>query len=113
MLPSTLIAIGALPMSPAGKADRHAIETLLREHISASSSDDPLEYMSAAIARWLGVSVDPDGTGLFELGVGSLNTARLVAEISVRYQIRLDLSEVIGAPSLRDLANLIRERTAT
>jgi amino acid adenylation domain-containing protein len=113
MLPSTLIAIGALPMSPAGKADRHAIETLLREHISGASVDDPLEYMGAAITRWLGVPVDPDGTGLLELGVGSLNTARLVAEISVRYQIRLELSEVIDAPSLRDLANLIRERTAT
>ncbi|MGH3934556.1 MAG: acyl carrier protein [Pseudonocardiaceae bacterium] len=38
---------------------------------------------------------------MLDLGVGSLTTARLTAEIACRYGVRLDLSEVITVPSLR------------
>ena len=111
MMPSTLVAIPALPLSPAGKADRRAVEALLRARISAASADDPLDFMSAAIARWLGGPADPDGASLLDLGVGSLNIARLAAEIACRYRVRLELSEIAGARSLRRLAGLVRERT--
>ena len=111
MMPSTLVAVAALPLNPAGKADRRAIEALLRAHVTATSANDPLGYLNATIARWLGGHVNPDGASLLDLGVGSLNTARLTAEIACRYRVRLDLSEVIGARSLRHLADLIRQRT--
>jgi amino acid adenylation domain-containing protein len=110
MMPSTLIAVAALPLSTAGKADRRAIEALLRQHASAASADDPLDYVTTMVARWLGGPVDADGTSLPDLGVGSLSAARLAAEIACRYQVRLQLSEVIGAPSLRHLADLVRDR---
>lgn len=111
MMPSTLVAVAAMPLSPAGKANRRAIEALLRDHVSAAAADDPLDYMIATIARWLGGPVNPDSAGILDLGVGSLNTARLAAEIACRYHVRLELSEVISARSLRHLADLVRRRT--
>lgn len=108
MMPSTLVAVASLPLSPAGKADRCAIEVLLREHIAAAAHD-PLDYLCTTVTRWLGRPVDPDTAWLLDLGVGSLNTARLTAEIASRYGVRLDLSEVITVPSLRHLADLIRQ----
>jgi len=110
MMPSTLVAVATLPLSPAGKVDRRAVETLIREHVGAASEYDPLEYLSATIARWLGEPVTVDGASLLDLGVGSLNTARLTAEIACRYKVSLELSEAIGAESLRELADLIRRR---
>lgn len=110
MMPSTLIAVATLPLSPAGKADRSAIDALLREYIGAAAGHDPLDYLCTAVTRWLGGPVDPDTAGLLDLGVGSLNTARLTAEIASRYGVRLDLSDVITARSLRYLADLIRQR---
>lgn len=92
MMPSTLLAVTDLPMS-------------------TTSADDPIDYMRATITRWLGGPVSLDSTSLLDLGVGSLNAARLAAEIACRYQVRLELSEVIGARSLRHLADLVRERT--
>jgi hypothetical protein len=47
---------------------------------------------------------------LLDLGVGSLTTARLAAEIACRYQVHLNLAEMIQAPSLRELADLVRRR---
>lgn len=110
MMPSTLVAVADLPLSTAGKADRRAIEAALRDHLSAASSEDPLEYMSATISRWLGSPVNPDRGGPLDLGLGSLNTARLVAEIACRYRAHIELSEVIKARSLRHLAQLVRRR---
>ncbi len=111
MMPSTLVAVAALPLSPAGKADRRAVEALLREHISAAAAHDPLHFLCTTVARWLGGPVGPEAGGLLDLGVGSLGTARLTAEIACRYGVRLDLSTVITAPSLRHLVDLIRHRS--
>ncbi|MEV0485478.1 phosphopantetheine-binding protein [Streptomyces sp. NPDC050508] len=106
-MPSALVAIDALPLSAAGKAGRHAVEALLRDHIGSGAEDDPLTYLLATVARWLGRPADPDNGGLLDLGVGSLTTARITAEIACRYGVRLGLSEVIRASSLRNLAALI------
>jgi amino acid adenylation domain-containing protein len=106
MMPSTIVAVAALPLSHAGKADRRAIEALLRMHLR--TNEDPLSFIRTTVERWLGRPVDPDTGGLLDLGLGSLNTARLTAEIACRYQAGLDLSEVIAARSLRNLANLVR-----
>jgi amino acid adenylation domain-containing protein len=106
MMPSTIVAVAALPLSHAGKADRRAIEALLRAHIQTDG--DPLSYIRTTVERWLGHPADPDTGGLLDLGLGSLNIARLTAEIACRYQVRLDLSEVIAARSLRSLASLAR-----
>ncbi|MFY1637256.1 non-ribosomal peptide synthetase [Solwaraspora sp. WMMB335] len=111
MMPSTIVAVASLPLSHAGKADRRAVETLLREHVR--TEEDPLDYVCAMVTRWLGSPVDPDCGGLLDLGVGSLNTARLVAEIACRYEVRLELSDVIAVRSLRHLADRIRLHVTT
>ena len=108
MMPSTVVAIDALPMSAAGKADRRMIGALLSDHVRHTADADPHDYLYATIARWLGHTFDPDAAGLIDLGVGSLNTARLTAEISCRYGARLSLADVIAAPSVRELASLVR-----
>jgi hypothetical protein len=112
MMPSTLVPAPAMPLSPVGKADRRAIEALLRERISATTAHDPLEYISGAVRRWIDGPVDCDSGSLLDLGVGSLATARLAAEIACRYHVRLELSEMIEAQSLRRLADLVRQRAA-
>lgn len=110
MMPSTLLAAPAVPLSSAGKADRRAVEVLLRERIIATTPPDPLEYISAAVARWMGGPVDPDGAGLLALGLGSLATARLAAELACRYEVHLELSDMIRARSVRALADLVGQR---
>jgi hypothetical protein len=109
-MPSTLMALGELPLTPAGKADRITIQALLYEHIRSAPSTDPLVYLYNAVSRWLGERISRDAGGLLELGVGSLVTARLTAELTCRYDVHIALSDVISAPSLADLASLIRRR---
>lgn len=70
MMPSTLVAVAVLPLSLAGKADRRAIEVLLREHMGAAGAHDPLDYLCTTVTRWLGRPVDPDAVGLLDLGGG-------------------------------------------
>ncbi|MQA64003.1 MAG: amino acid adenylation domain-containing protein [Actinophytocola sp.] len=110
MMPSTLVSAPVIPLSPAGKTDRRAVETLLRERISATTAQDPLEYISAAIARWVDGPVDCDTASVMDLGIGSLTIARLAAEIACRYHVRLELSEMIQVRSLRQLADIVRKR---
>lgn len=107
MMPSTVVAVDELPLSPAGKADRRTIEATLRDHLTDSTAADPQVFLCATISRWLGHSFDPSTGGLIDLGVGSLNTARLTAEIACRYGASLSLAEVIAVPSVRELAGLI------
>lgn len=111
MMPSTIVAVPAVPLNPAGKTDRVAIERLLREqmrqHLDAAPRD-PLDFLCTTVARWTNGPVDPVHGGLLELGVGSLNTARLTVEIAYRYGVHLDLTEITAIPSLQRLAELIQ-----
>ncbi|MEW1648415.1 non-ribosomal peptide synthetase [Streptomyces sp. NPDC091219] len=111
MMPSTVAVLALMPLNPAGKTDRRAVEALLYKYVKDTSPEDPLEYLSALIEKWLGSPVDTDSTTVLDLGVGSLNAARLTAEIACRYQARLALSEVVSARSLRHLAELVRQHT--
>jgi hypothetical protein len=108
MMPSTVVAVVALPLSPAGKADRKAIEALLREHIAATAHEPlglPVHDGRALDRRahrprcWR--ATRPWG--------GIARDSRLTAEIACRYGVRLDLSDVVTVPSLRHLADLIRQ----
>jgi amino acid adenylation domain-containing protein len=113
MMPSTLVAAAVVPLSPAGKADRHAIVALIRERITATTPPDPADYILAAAAQWNGRPIDLDDPGersLLELGLGSLATARLAAELASRYQVRLELSDMLQAGSVRALADLASQR---
>jgi amino acid adenylation domain-containing protein len=108
MTPTTIVAVGDLPMTVSGKRDRHAVRDIVAAHLRTESGEDPLVFLRRAAALLLSRDVPATAPGLIELGVGSLATARLIAEMEERYRVTLRLEDVIKLRSLRAIADLVR-----
>ncbi|WP_028229707.1 condensation domain-containing protein, partial [Paraburkholderia ferrariae] len=105
MVPSTILVLDALPLSPNGKVDRKALpapEYAVRDY------EAPEGEAEAALAQiWSEVlSIDPISRtdNFFELGGDSILAIKLVSRIRKTRGIELPLQEVFKHPVLADLA---------
>jgi thioesterase domain-containing protein/acyl carrier protein len=114
MVPSEFITVEALPLSPNGKIDRRALKDL---HIKPAvvdqqSVEQPSDEVEATLkAIWealLKVSPISISDNFFELGGHSLLAARMFAEIERKFHRNIPLSELVGNPTIRELAARIR-----
>ena len=113
MLPSRIVFRPALPLLPSGKLDRHALkppESVTSEwERRVVAPRDALE--STLVDIWRTV-LGTDSVGLhdnfFDLGGHSLLAVRLFSEIERRFGKRLDLSTVMSAPTVAQLAAVLR-----
>ncbi|MGH3932873.1 MAG: amino acid adenylation domain-containing protein, partial [Pseudonocardiaceae bacterium] len=112
MVPSHFRFLQELPLTPAGKVDRKALEkvaisTPLAPHGRAPQS--PLEEELASIWEEL-LEHPPSGASanFFEAGGHSLLAVRLVARISVGIGVRLRVADVFNSPTIAGLAKAIR-----
>jgi amino acid adenylation domain-containing protein len=110
MLPSACVQMPSLPMTPAGKLDVRALPA----PDPVRHSEFPPEALSEA-ERWLaevwqrvlgleGIGVDDN---FFELGGHSLTAVRLVADVERTMGIRIPMSTLFEAPTVRKLAGLL------
>ncbi|MDF3241650.1 non-ribosomal peptide synthetase [Pseudomonas veronii] len=111
-MPARILVLDELPSNPAGKVDRAALIAQLGEVTDeggAAEAMSPQEETLALIwAQILGRPIDNREANFFALGGNSLLAMRLVA-LMKRSGIQINLKRVFGAPTLAQMAGLIKE----
>jgi thioesterase domain-containing protein/acyl carrier protein len=118
MVPSTIMVLDALPLSPNGKVDRRALPAPDRVRAGADVAFlPPVTPIEKTLARqWrelLGIERVGLGDNFFELGGHSLLAVRLFAEIERVFARKLPLATLFQAPSLGQLAEVLSRATGT
>jgi amino acid adenylation domain-containing protein len=117
MVPSAFVAMEKLPLTPNGKIDRKALpkpeqSVLATTHFVAP--EGPREQMLAQVwAKVLKVKRVGRHDNFFELGGHSLLAVRMVIEIEKLTNVRLPLAALLHAPTIAELADLLRRENWT
>ena len=122
MVPRSFVMLDSLPLTPSGKLNRRALPA--PEHDGQAGDDQqakhdgrlvsdapqtPLEKMLTAIwSELLEVKTIGVNDNFFELGGHSLLAVRLFAQIEKRLDKRLPLATLFQAPTVTQLAAIIR-----
>jgi len=120
MLPSAVVALDKFPLSTAGKIDRRALpvpETIQPSRPAAVTADEhPLDDLETKLLRIFREVLRNDAVGVqdnfFRFGGYSLLTIRLFSRIDRELGARLPISLLFDAPTVRQLAELIRNGAA-
>ncbi len=112
MVPSTLLVLETIPLTPNGKLDRRALPA---PHSTRSLQEQPLEPAQTPTEQelvpiWQEVlGVTPLGVldNFFDVGGHSLLATRLIARIHDALQIEVPLPVLFQKPTIRDMAQAI------
>ncbi len=110
MVPSALVALEALPLTPTGKVDRRALPAP-----EAPEADDDLlaprnpveEVLAGIYAEVLGVARVGVDRGFFDLGGHSLLATRVVSRVRTMFGVELPLRAVFEHPTVAALAEAV------
>ena len=105
MIPTALIKLDKLPMTPNGKVDRKALpvpDIGVAEEMIPAATDDEKE-MSKIVAGVLGHESFGVTTNLLKVGLTSLLAMRLVATIAKQRNVRLTSKAAMADPTVRGL----------
>jgi amino acid adenylation domain-containing protein len=117
MVPTAFVLLGALPMTPGGKIDRHALPAPDWEELESEAvfvaPRTPLEELLAGIwAHVLGlprVGIHDDFMGL---GGDSLKASRVVSRVPDTLRQKLSMASLLAAPTVaQQAAELLRQLT--
>jgi amino acid adenylation domain-containing protein len=117
MVPSAISSLPTLPTTPNGKIDRRALAAASRLDLLATESElvPPRDELEADLVRmWEEVlSLKPIGVthDFFQLGGHSLLAVELFARIEERLGVTLPLATLFEAPTIADLAGVLRGGT--
>ncbi|OLF06968.1 hypothetical protein BLA60_29350 [Actinophytocola xinjiangensis] len=104
LVPSAVVVLDALPLTPSGKLDRRALPTPEITRAARRAPATPAEAaLCALFTEVLGRDAGPDD-GFFDLGGHSLLATRLMAAIAGRFGTRLGVRTVFEAPTPAALA---------
>jgi amino acid adenylation domain-containing protein len=115
MVPATFVSLAALPLTPNGKINRLALPAPggRAGSAKAASPHDSLEAKLVGVwERVLGIQPIGVRDNVFDLGVSSIVAARLLAEIERAVGQRLPPTPLFQAPTIAQLAALLREGSA-
>ncbi|RKG63993.1 amino acid adenylation domain-containing protein, partial [Corallococcus sp. CA054B] len=108
MVPSALVVLDAMPLTPNGKVDRKALPApdvsteAVREFVAPRT---PMEAQVAELyASLLQVQRVGATDSFFELGGHSLLATRLTSRLRTAYQVDLPLQALFESPTVADLA---------
>ena len=107
MVPSTVITLDRLPLTPSGKLDRRSLPApdLTSERPSTTAPRTEKEQVLCHLfAEALGVEQVGIDDDFFELGGHSLIATRLANLIRKRLNVRLTIGGVFDAPTVRELS---------
>lgn len=115
MVPSEIVLLDALPLTPSGKVDRNALPMLDWRRADAVQSYEsprtPVEETIAGIwAQTLGVDRAGIHDNFFDLGGHSLLATQVVAQIRDRLHVEVPLRVIFDSPTVADLATFIAEQ---
>ncbi|HEX3693503.1 MAG TPA: non-ribosomal peptide synthetase, partial [Solirubrobacteraceae bacterium] len=117
MVPATVTALEAFPLTPNGKVDRKALPEPVRERSGAHELIAPRTSLERRLASiWeRELDIHPIGVSdnFFDLGVSSIVAATLFAAIEHDLGDSLPLGAIFRAPTIERLARLIEEGEAS
>ncbi|HEX8805344.1 MAG TPA: amino acid adenylation domain-containing protein, partial [Candidatus Aquilonibacter sp.] len=104
MLPSAIVALTSLPLSPAGKVDRRALPPPERQTQGGAYHGPTEERLGSVLAELLGVKhVDRD-VDIFALGFHSLLAVRFTARVKEMFGFEFPLRVLFENPTIGSLA---------
>ena len=115
MVPSDVVFLRALPLTPAGKVDRTALpkppavaEAAAHEYVAPRTKDE--ETLCRIWAEVLGVDRVGIRTNFFEMGGHSLKATQVISRIRRDLDVEIPLRELFASPTVEELA--LKARTA-
>lgn len=113
MVPSSIIMLEAMPLTPNGKINRQALPTPSNSIKQSDNFIPPRNVVELQLAQiWSEVLVI-DRIGIkdnfFELGGHSLLAVRLMVKIQQHFQNNLPLATLFQSPTIEQLANLLQD----
>ena len=113
MVPSTMVALETMPLTPNGKVDRRALPVPTGERQeSASTYMAPREEYEEKLKEiWeslLGVSPLGVQDDFFDVGGHSLLAVRLVSEMEAKLGQRITLSALLQGRTIENVARIMR-----
>ncbi|MCV7203910.1 non-ribosomal peptide synthase/polyketide synthase [Mycolicibacterium peregrinum] len=112
MVPASVVALAALPVTVNGKLDARALPAPDFQdtgHYRAPAGPDE-EILAGIFARVLGVERVGADDSFFDLGGDSVSTMRLVSAINAALDTELSVRTVFEAPTVAQLALHVSER---
>ncbi|NUR29126.1 MAG: amino acid adenylation domain-containing protein, partial [Catenulispora sp.] len=112
LVPASLMAVDAIPVTRNGKVDPGRLPTpLWAEHASRQSrprteTEEDLAQIWSELLRLDAATIGPDDD-FFDLGGHSLLASRLVSRLSARLGVEIDLVEAFSHPTLAALAEVV------
>ena len=118
MVPSIFVTMEKLPLTPNGKIDRKALPPPHEMRVeSAEEFVSPRDWLEQSLANIWSKVLRLGRVGLhdnfFELGGHSLLAVRIIVEIEKVYKKRLSLATLLQAPTIGDLASVLRKEQWT
>ncbi|MBW7477858.1 AMP-binding protein, partial [Paenibacillus oenotherae] len=118
MIPAAFVQVEIMPLTASGKADRRALpapDTVSMDTGTAyeAPATETEEKLAALWRELLGRETIGVNDNFFELGGHSLKAASLTAEIHRTFKCSLPLRELFERTTVRELAELIDEKTAS
>ncbi|MDQ0125593.1 amino acid adenylation domain-containing protein [Pseudomonas lini] len=111
-MPACILVLDELPRNPAGKIDRPALITQLEDVTDNGGGAEAMtrqeKNLALIWAQILGRPIENREANFFALGGNSVLAMRLVA-LMKRSGIQINLKRVFGAPTLAQMACLIKE----
>ncbi|MCM2677362.1 non-ribosomal peptide synthetase [Alkalicoccobacillus plakortidis] len=112
MVPSQVVHLDAIPLTPNGKVDRNS----LPKPESNSAYLEPRSTEEKQIAHLMASILELERVGrddhFFSIGGNSLLAVQLVAKIRNTFQIEMSAGEIFESPTVEQLANQVRGATA-
>lgn len=112
-VPSALVMLPSMPLTPTGKLDLAALPDPFVQPITDTqprdkSADAVLHGVCTIAGQLLGVANPGINDDFFKLGGHSLLATRLIAQISEAFGVALSLRQVFAHPRLADIAHAVR-----
>ncbi|MFE1595742.1 non-ribosomal peptide synthase/polyketide synthase [Nocardia sp. NPDC058705] len=105
MVPSAIVALDAVPLTPVGKLDRAALPAPVFEAAAYRAPETAAEQVvAAAFAEVLGLDRVGRDDDFFDLGGNSLLATRLMARIGTDLDIRIPVRQLFDTPTVLTLA---------
>lgn len=117
MLPEVYVALDALPLTPAGKTDRHNLPAPTPADRAARAGGDlPQGVVEQALAdMWqevLGIGTVGRADNFFDIGGNSLRCLQVLIRIRAVFDIDIRVSEFFDCPTIQALATTIEHSMA-